>query len=81
MLTDSKQYTYIKCILCDPMWHVSFCSGVVLVAQTAIRFLTHLLTYICIIARMRITLLSQFNVFCQKKNLALIYYIGHHNAI
>ena len=27
-------------ILCDPMWHVSSRSGVVLVAQTAIRFLT-----------------------------------------
>ena len=29
-------------ILCDPMWHVSSRSGVVLVAQTAIRFLTFL---------------------------------------
>ena len=28
-------------VLCDPMWHVSSRSGVVLVAQTAIRFLTH----------------------------------------
>jgi len=27
-------------ILCDPMWHVSSRSGVVLAAQTAIRFLT-----------------------------------------
>ena len=27
-------------ILCDPIWHVSSRSGVVLVAQTAIRFLT-----------------------------------------
>jgi len=27
-------------ILCDPMWHVSSRSSVVLVAQTAIRFLT-----------------------------------------
>ena len=27
-------------ILCDPMWHVSSRSGVVLVARTAIRFLT-----------------------------------------
>jgi len=27
-------------ILCDPTWHVSSRSGVVLVAQTAIRFLT-----------------------------------------
>ena len=35
-------------VLCDPMWHVSSRSGVVLVAQTAIRFLT--LPYI--IARM-----------------------------
>jgi len=26
--------------LCDPIWHVSSRSGVVLVAQTAIRFLT-----------------------------------------
>ena len=25
--------------LCDPIWHVSSCSGVVLVAQIAIRFL------------------------------------------
>ena len=30
--------------LCDPIWHVSSCSGAVLVAQTAIRFLT--LTYL-----------------------------------
>ena len=29
-------------ILCDPIWHVSSRSGVVLVAQTAIRFLTYL---------------------------------------
>ena len=29
-------------ILCDPMWHVSSRSGVVLVAQTAIRFLPYL---------------------------------------
>jgi len=28
--------------LCDPIWHVSSRSGVVLVAQTAIRFLTFL---------------------------------------
>ena len=27
-------------ILCDPIWHVSYRSGAVLVAQTAIRFLT-----------------------------------------
>jgi len=26
--------------LCDPIWHASFRSGVVLVAQTAIRFIT-----------------------------------------
>ena len=26
--------------LCDPIWHVSFRSGAVLVAQTAIRFFT-----------------------------------------
>jgi len=29
-------------ILCDPIWYVSSRSGVVLVAQTAIRFLTFL---------------------------------------
>jgi len=31
-----------QAILCDPMWHVSSRSGAVLVAQTAIRFLTFL---------------------------------------
>ena len=30
--------------LCDPIWHVSFHSGVVLVAQTAIRFFTFTFT-------------------------------------
>ena len=31
--------------LCDPIWHVSSCSGAVLVAQTAIHLFTFLLLY------------------------------------
>ena len=34
-----KQYA-VSNALCDPIWHVSSRSGAVLVAQTAIRFLT-----------------------------------------
>ena len=31
--------------LCDPIWHVSSCSGVVFVAQTAVRFFTFFYLY------------------------------------
>ena len=40
IMSQTQQHRGTVVILCDPMWHVSSRSGVVLVAQTAIRFLT-----------------------------------------